>query len=123
MSFVSVERGLRRDVLSMLETHIMVSSLSFCLILTLLLRLALFLVLCLSSLMNLTIVHMVLVHERAALCLDALDTDHVFIMVIIFHVGLVSLLELLTVTLSLDIRMVHVFPVVVHVPMDQVVRC
>jgi hypothetical protein len=58
MSFASVERGLRRDILSMLEPHIVMSSLSFCLVLTLVLRLTLLLMLCLSSLMDLTIAHM-----------------------------------------------------------------
>jgi hypothetical protein len=93
----------------MLESHIMMSSLIFCLTLILkfhliftlvllltlshVLCLALLLVLCLSSLMELTIAHMVLVHERTALSLDALDTAHVLIVVIVSHVGLVSLLE------------------------------
>jgi hypothetical protein len=107
----------------MLETHIVMSSLSFHLILTLMLRLALLLVLCLSSLMNLTIAHMVLVHERTALCLDALDTTHVLIVAIVSSIGLVFLLELLTLTLSPDTWTVYVFPVVVHVPLGQVVRC
>jgi hypothetical protein len=100
----------------MLETHIVMSSLifrlvlilMFCLALTLVLCLtvfhvlclALLLVLCLSSLMDLTIDHMVLVNERTALCLDALDMAHVLIVVIISHIGLVSLLEGLTLTLS-----------------------
>jgi hypothetical protein len=100
----------------MLETHIVMSSLISCLVLilvfrlarTLVLRLTLFhvlclalhLVLCLSSLMDLTITYMVLVHERTALCLDALDTAHVLIVVIVSRVGLVSLLEGLTLTLS-----------------------
>jgi hypothetical protein len=123
MSFASIERGLRRDVLSMVETRIMMSSLSFHLVLTLVLRLALLLVLCLSSLMNLTIAHMVLVHERTALCLDALDTAHVLIVVIVFHIGMIFLLEGLTVTLSRDTWMVHVFLVVVHVLLDQMVKC
>jgi hypothetical protein len=107
----------------MLETHIVMSSLSFHLILTLMLRLTLLLVLCLSSLMNLTIAHMVLVHERTALCLDALDTTHVLIVAIVSSIGLVFLLELLTLTLSPDTWTVYVFPVVVHVPLGQVVRC
>jgi hypothetical protein len=108
MSFASVIRELRRYALSMLETHIVISSLIFRLILilvfhlvlTLVLRLALLLVLCLSSLMDLIIAHMVLVHERTALCLDALDTAHVLIVVIVSPVGLVFLLEGLTLTLS-----------------------
>jgi hypothetical protein len=56
------------------------------------LRLALLLMLCLSSLMDLTITHMVFVHKRTTLCLDALDTAHILIVVIISHVGLVFLL-------------------------------
>jgi hypothetical protein len=123
MSFASVERGLRRDVLSMLETRIMMSSLSFHLVLTLVLRLALLLVLCLSSLMDLTIAHMVLVHERTALCLDALDMAHVLIVVIVFHIGMVFLLEGLTVTLSRDTWTVHIFLIVVHVLHSQMVKC
>jgi hypothetical protein len=85
MSFASGGRKLRGGVLSMLETHIMMSSLIcrlvlilvFRLALTLMLHLTLFqvlclallLVICLSSLMDLTIAHMVLVHERTALSL------------------------------------------------------
>jgi hypothetical protein len=85
----------------MLETHIVMSSLIFCLVLifmfhlsfTLVLLLALFHVLYLNSLMDLTIAHMVLVHERTALSLDALDTAHVLAVVIVSRVGLVFLLE------------------------------
>jgi hypothetical protein len=66
---------------------------------------------------------MVLVHERTTLCLEALDTAHVLIMVMVFHVGLVFLLELLTLTLSRDTWTVHVFPVVVHIPLRQMVKC
>jgi hypothetical protein len=55
--------------------------------------LALFLVLCLSSLMDSTIAHIVLVHERTVLSLDALDTAHVLIVVIVSRVGLVFPLE------------------------------
>jgi hypothetical protein len=93
---------------------------------TLMHRLALFHMLCLallvlhlSSLMELIIAHMVLVHERTALCLDVLDKANVLIVVIISRVGLVSLLEGLTLTLSRDTWTVHVFPVVVHVPLSQ----
>jgi hypothetical protein len=115
----------------MLETHIVVGSLisslifilMFRLAFTLVLHLALLRVLFLSSLMDLIIAHMVLVHERIALSLDALVTAHVLIMVIIFHVGLVFLLEGPSPTLSRDTWTVHVFPVVVHVPLNQVVRC
>jgi hypothetical protein len=131
ISFAFSTRELRGGVLSMLETHIVMSSLIyrlililvFCLAHTLVLRLALFYVLCLSSLMNLTITHMVWVHERTALCLDALDTVHVLILVIIFCIGLVSLLEGLTLTLSRDIWTAHIFSVVVHVPLGQMVSC
>jgi hypothetical protein len=52
--------------------------------------------------MYLTIAHMVLVYERTALCLNALVTTHVLIVVIISHVDLVFPLELLTLTLSPD---------------------
>jgi hypothetical protein len=73
----------------MLETHLMTSSLIFRLVLILVLCHALLIVLCLSSLMDLTIAHMILVHVRTALCLDALDTSHVLIVVIVSCVGLV----------------------------------
>jgi hypothetical protein len=59
----------------MLETHIVMSLLIFHLILLLVRRL--------SSFMDLTITHMVLVHEMTALCLDALVTTHVLIVVIV----------------------------------------
>jgi hypothetical protein len=62
-------------------------------------------------------------HERTTLCLDALDITHVLIMVIVSCVALFSLLEGLTPTLSRDTWLVHYFPVVVHVSLDQVVRC
>jgi hypothetical protein len=70
---------------------------------TLVLRLALLHVLFLSSLTDLTITHMILAHKRTALSLDALVTTHVLVMVIISLVGLVFLLEGLTLTLSRDI--------------------
>jgi hypothetical protein len=57
------------------------------------LYLALLLVLYPSSLMDPTIAHMVLVHERTALSLDALVTTHVLIVVTISRVGLVFPLE------------------------------
>jgi hypothetical protein len=115
----------------MLETHIVMSSLIFCLILilmfwlafTLVLRLILFHVLCLSSLMDLTIAHMILVHERTDLSLDALVTAHVLIVVIVSHVGRVFPLEGPSPTLSRDTWMTHAFPVMVHVPLGQVVKC
>jgi hypothetical protein len=100
MSFASITRESRGGILTMLETRIMMSSLIFHLVLTLMLCLALLLVLCLIFLMDLTIVHMILVHERIALCLDALDTAHVLLVVIVPHVGMVFLPEGLTLTLS-----------------------
>jgi hypothetical protein len=131
MSFASDVRELRRCVLIMLETHIMMRSLifhpvlilMFCLILTLKLFLILLLVLCFVSLMDLTIAHMVLVHERTTLCIDTLVTTHVLIVVIISCVGPVFLLEGLTLTLSRDTWMVHIFPIMAHVPLGQMVRC
>jgi hypothetical protein len=108
MSFASGERELRGGILSMLETHIVMSSLIFHLVLILMFHLAFTLVLCLtffhmlclSSLMDLTIAHMVLVHERTALSLDGLVTAHVLIMVIVSRVGLVFPLEGPSPTLS-----------------------
>jgi hypothetical protein len=123
MSFAFDARELRRCVLSMLETHIMMSSLIFRLVITLMLHLTHLLVLCLISLMDLTIAHKILVHMRTSLCLDALVTAHVFIMVIVSRVGMVFLMEDLTPTLSPDTWMVHVFPIVVLVPLVQRVRC
>jgi hypothetical protein len=131
MSFVSGVRELRGGVLSILETDIVMSSLIFRLVLilmfylafTLMLRLILLHGLLLSSLIDVTIAHMVLVHERTALNLDALITTHVLVVVIISCVALVFLLDGSILTLSRDTWMAHVFPVVVHVPLDQVVRC
>jgi hypothetical protein len=123
----------------MLETHIVMSSLIFRLVLILMFRLAftlvlllalshvlclaLLLVLHLSLLMDPTIGHMVLVHERTALSQDAFVTAHVFVVVIVSCVGLVFQLEGPSPTLSRDTWTVQAFPVVVHVPLDQVVRC
>jgi hypothetical protein len=115
----------------MLETHIVVNSLMFYLNLilvfllahTLLLRLALFHVLLLGSLIDLTIAHMVLVYERTALSLDALVMAHVLIVMIVSRVGLVFPLEGPSPTLSRDTWTVHAFPIMVHVPLDHVVRC
>jgi hypothetical protein len=91
----------------MLETHIMKSSLISRLILTLIfylaftlgLRLVLLHVLFLSSLMDLTIAHMVLVHERTTLRIDALVVAHILIVVIVSCVGLVFLPDGPTLTL------------------------
>jgi uncharacterized membrane protein len=138
VSFTFDERELRRGAMSILETHILMSSLIcrlvlilvFCLARTLMLCLTLFhvlclallLVLCLSSFMDLTIAHMVLVHERTALSLDALVMAHVLVVVIVSRVGLVFLLEGPSPTLSRDTWMVHVFPIVVHIPLDHLHR-
>jgi hypothetical protein len=139
MSFAFGGRELRGGVLSMLETHIMMSLLIFLLVLILMfhltftlmlllvlshvLCLALPLVLCLSLLMDLTIAHMVLVHERTALSLDALVMAHVLIMVTVSRVGLVFPLEGPFPTLSRDTWTVHAFFVMVHVPLIPVRRC
>jgi hypothetical protein len=76
MSFASGVTGLSGCALIMLETHIVMSSLIFYLVLTLVLHLTLLHMLFLSSLIDLTIAHMVLVHERTTLSLDALVTTH-----------------------------------------------
>jgi hypothetical protein len=95
----------------------------FCLALSLALCLALFLLLCLNLLMDLTIAHMVLVHERTALSVDALVVAHVLIVAIVSHIGLFFLLEGLTFTLNRDTWTIHVFPVMVYVPLGQVMLC
>jgi hypothetical protein len=87
----------------------------FCLILILVHRLA--------SFMNLTIAHMVLVHERTTFCLDTLVTAHVLIVVIVSRVGLVFLLESFTLILSPHTWTIHVFPIVIHVPLGQMAKC
>jgi hypothetical protein len=115
MSFASVVRELRIGALIMLETHIVMSSLIF--------RLVLILMLHLTFLMDLTITHLVLVHERTTLWLDALVTTHVLIVVIVSHVGPVFLLGGPTLTLCPDTWTVHIFPVMVHVPLVQMVKC
>jgi hypothetical protein len=80
-------------------------------------HLILILVIRLTSFINLTIAHMVLVHERTALRLDALVMTYILIVVIIFRVGMVFLLEGLTLILSTDTWMIHIFFIVVHVPL------
>jgi hypothetical protein len=75
----------------MLETHIVMSLLIFCLVL---------LMIHLVSFMDLTIAPMVLVHKRIDLCLDALVTSHVLIVMIVPHVGMVFLLEVPILNLS-----------------------
>jgi hypothetical protein len=115
MSFSFDAKEWRRGVLIMLETLIVMSLLIFRLVLLLVLRLIYF--------MDLTIAPMVLVHERIALCLDTLVTTHVHIVVIVPRVGTVFLLEGLTLTLSQDTWTIHIFPIVVRVPLIQMVRC
>jgi hypothetical protein len=83
----------------MAETHIVMSFLIFRLAPSLTLCLTL-LMLFLSSLIDLTITHMVLVHERTTLSLNALVMTNVLIVMIISHVGLFFLLEGLTLILS-----------------------
>jgi hypothetical protein len=115
MSSTSVIREWRRNALIMPETRIMMSLLIFCLILLVVLRLV--------SFMDLMISHMVLVHERISLCLDALVMAHVLIVVIVPCVAMVFLLEVPILTLSQVALTVHAFSVVVHVPLAQMVRC
>jgi hypothetical protein len=50
-----------------------------------------------------------------------LDMAHILIVVIVSRVGLVSLLEGLTLTLSRDIWTTHILPIVVYVPLGQMV--
>jgi hypothetical protein len=106
---------------------ILIFRLAFTLVLLLapshVLCLALLLVFCLSSLMDSTITHMVLVHKRTTLSLDALVTAHVLIVVTVSCIGLVFPLEGPFSTLSQDTWTVHAFPIMVHVPLGQVVRC
>jgi hypothetical protein len=73
--------------------------------------------------MDPTIAHVILVHERTALSLDALVTAHVLVVVIVSRVGLVFSMESPFPTLSRDTWMVHAFPVVVRAQLDQMVRC
>jgi hypothetical protein len=131
MSFAFGAIYWRRDTLIILETHIVMSSLishlvlilMFRLIITLVLRLTLLLVLCLASPMDITIAHTILVHERTTLCLDALVMTHVLIVVIIYRAGPIFLLEGFTRTLSTYTWMVHVFSIVIPVPLVQRLRC
>jgi hypothetical protein len=107
----------------MLETHIGMCFFIFRIVLILVLHLALLLVLYLVSHMDLTITHVIFVHERTALSLYGLVTTHILIVVIVSRVGLIFLQEGLTLTLSRDTWTTHVFFIVVHVPISQVVRC
>jgi hypothetical protein len=99
----------------MLETHIVMSLLIF--------RLVLLLVLHLVSFIDLTIAHMILVHKRITLCLDDLVIAHILIIVIVPGVAMVFPLEVPILTLSRVSLMVHIFLVMVHVPLAQMVRC
>jgi hypothetical protein len=99
----------------MLETHVVMSSLIFCLVLTLVLHLV--------SFIDLTITYMVLVHERIVLCLDVFVMTHVVIVVIVPRIGTVFLLKGLTLALSPDTWTIHVFSIMVHIPLVQMVRC
>jgi hypothetical protein len=85
MSFAFGAREWRRGMWTMLKTHLIMSSLIF--------RLTFLLVLCHILLMDLTIAHMVLFHERVVLCLEALMLTHALIVVFVPHVGMVFLLE------------------------------
>jgi hypothetical protein len=113
-SSASITREWRRGTLIMLETRIVMSLLIFCLVL---------LMLRLISFMDLTITHVVLVHGRIALCPDTLVMAHILIMVIVPRVGMIFLLEVPILTLSRVALMVHAFPIVVHTPLAQMVRC
>jgi hypothetical protein len=90
----------------MLETHVKMSSLIFCL--------TFLLMLFLIFLMDLIIAHRVLVHGRMALCLDALVLTHVLIVVLVPHIGMVLPPEVSILTLSRVALTVHAFPVMVH---------
>jgi hypothetical protein len=99
----------------MLETHIMRSLLIFCLTFLLVLHHV--------FLNDLTITHIVLVHERVALCLDTLMSTHALIVVFVPRVGMVFPIEVSILTLSQVALTVHAFPIVVHVPLAQMVKC
>jgi hypothetical protein len=123
MSFAFDVRDMRGGALSMLETHIVMSYLIFRLVLTFMLRLTLLHALFLSSLMDLTIAYMVLVYERTTLSLDTLIMAHVLIVVIFSCVGLIFLQEGFTPVLSRDTWTVHIFPIVVFIPLIQMMMC
>jgi hypothetical protein len=115
MSFAFSTREWRRAMWTMLETHIMMSLLIFCLTFLLVLRLV--------FLMDVIIAHKVLVHMRVVLCLDDLVSTHALIMVFVHRIGLVFPPDVSILTLSQVALIVHAFPVVVHVPLTQMVRC
>jgi hypothetical protein len=62
-----------------------------------------------------------LVHERTALSLDALVMGHILIVVIVSRIDLVFLQDSFTPVLSRDTWTVHIFPIVVLVPLVQMV--
>jgi hypothetical protein len=99
----------------MLETHIMMNLLIFCL--------TFLLVLCLMFLMDLTITYMVLVHERVVLYLDALVSTHALIIVFVPCVGMIFPLEVSILMLSRVALTIHTFSIMVHVPLAQMMRC
>jgi hypothetical protein len=99
---------------TILESHIMMSLLIF--------HLTFHRVLHLVFLMDITIAHMVLVHERVVLCLEALVLTHSLIVVFVPRVGMVFPLEASILTLSRVSLTVHAFPIMVHVPLAQMVR-
>jgi hypothetical protein len=117
MSFASVARELRRDILSMLETHILMSYLVFCLALTLALHLTLLLV---------SLSHFSHGPNHGSYVFGSRENnfvprrfgydphshrgDH-------FSCMLGFLLEGLTLTLSCDTWTIHVFSVMAHVPL------
>jgi hypothetical protein len=100
---------------SMLETHIKISSLIF--------HLTFLLVLHLIFLTDLTIAHMVWVHKRVALYLDALVLTDVLIVVLVPRVSTILLLEVSILTLSRVALIVHAFPIMVHISLARTVRC
>jgi hypothetical protein len=73
-------------------------------------------------LMDLTISHMVLVHKRVTLCLDTIVSTHILIVVLVPCIGMVLPLEVPILTLSRVALTVYAFPVVVHVPLTQIVK-
>jgi hypothetical protein len=61
--------------------------------------------------------------SQVVLCLDALVSTHALIIVFIPRVGMVFPLEVSILTLSRVTLTVHVFPIVVHISLAQMVRC
>jgi hypothetical protein len=82
MSFAFSAREWRRGVWTLLGTLIVMSLLIF--------RIIFLLMPCLIFVTDLTITHMVLVHKRVVLCLNALVSTHALIVVFVHRVGMVS---------------------------------